>query len=73
MKIVRNGLTDGAMRTKLKKFFNMATPDGEVVFPLGGANELSSNPSFPPMTEPSGALQGPRHGTHGTNALMNGQ
>jgi len=50
----------------------MATPDGEVVFPLGRANEnSSSNPSFPPLTEPSGYLQGPHHCTNGTNALMN--
>jgi len=53
-----DGITDGAIRIKLKKFFNMATPGGEVVFLLCGANELSSNPSFPPLTEPSGALQG---------------
>jgi len=65
-------LTDGTIRTKLKKFFNMTTTDGEVVFPLGGANELSSNHSFPPLTEPSGALQCPRHGAHGLPALMNG-
>jgi len=59
---------DGAIRIKLKKFFNMATPGGEVVFPLCGANELSSNPSFPPLNEPSGALQDPHYGMH---ALMN--
>jgi len=41
-------------------------------FPLGGTNKLSSNPNFPPLTEPSGALQVPRHGTHGMHALMNG-
>jgi len=63
-----DGLTDGAIRTKLKKFFKMATPDGEVVFPLGRANEhSSSNPSFPPLTEPSGYPQGPRHCTRGTD------
>jgi len=67
------GITDSAIRTKLKKFFNMATPGGEVVFPLGGANKLSSNPSFPPLTKPSGAHQGPCHGTHRLHALMNGQ
>jgi len=43
----------------------MAAPGGEGFFPLGGANELLPNPSFPPLTEPSGALQVPRDGTHG--------
>jgi len=51
-----HGLTDGAIWMKLKKFFNMATPGCEVIFPLGGADELSSNPSFLPVTEPLGAF-----------------
>jgi len=32
-------LTDSAIKTKLKKFFNMASPGGGVVFLLGRANE----------------------------------
>jgi len=51
------GLPDGMIRTKLKKFLNMATPGVEVVFPL-------FKPPFSTSYCPIRALHNSCHGTH---------